>query len=173
MESIHKLENTIAGWYKQLPFHIPANIRKWLAENLWWLVIIGVVLGILGIITSLQAIFIASSYSNLLPYAVASGLGTTLTVSIWINIAMLLIMVAIEAMAVSPLKQQKKWGWDLMFLLMLLSAVLAVVSSILSMNILGLFPVAIGLVIGGFVLFEIRSNFISKTSGSGPIQPKN
>lgn len=173
MESIHKLENTIASWYKQLPFHIPANIRKWLAENLWWLVVIGVVLGILGIITLLQAVFVVTSYSRLLPYAVASGFGTTLAISTWINIAMLLIMIAIEAMAVSPLKQQKKWGWDLMFLLMLLSAVLAVVSSILSMNILGLFPVAIGLVIGGFVLFEIRSNFISKTSGSGPIQPKN
>jgi hypothetical protein len=43
METINKLETTVAGWYTGLP-HLPKTFTQWLAANVWWLALIGVVL---------------------------------------------------------------------------------------------------------------------------------
>ncbi len=49
MESLQKLEATVGEWYKGMP-HLPKNGQRWLAENAWWLVLIGVILGAIGAI---------------------------------------------------------------------------------------------------------------------------
>ena len=83
MESIHKLENMIEGWLKPLP-HLPTQWRKWLADNLWWITLVGVVLSVIGVIGLFIAMLIAipligtttSLYS-------AYGITTTQTYTGW------------------------------------------------------------------------------------------
>ena len=58
MKSIYKLEKMIESWLKPVP-HLPTEWRKWLADNAWWLTIIGVVLStisVLGMLIKLMAI---------------------------------------------------------------------------------------------------------------------
>ena len=49
MKSIYKLEKMIESWLKPVP-HLPTEWRKWLADNAWWLTIIGVVLSTISVL---------------------------------------------------------------------------------------------------------------------------
>lgn len=165
MELVKKLEGTLAGWYKQVPFHLPTGGRRWLAANVWWLVLVGVVLGVFSVIAAVQAVMWAQHttqlYSDAIAYygiAPATNNGLDMT-ALWVSILFFAAMVVLELMAVSPLKAQKKRGWNLLFLTMLLSAVSSVASAVLQMSPMSLVSAALGLAIGGYFLFEIHENF--------------
>lgn len=165
MEFVKKLEGMLAGWYKQVPFHLPAGGRKWLATNVWWLVLIGVVLGALSVFASVQAALWAQQatriYSDAIAYyGIAPAANTSLNMTaLWVSILFFAAIVVLELMAISPLKAQKKRGWNLLFLTMLVSAVSSVVSAVLQMSPMGLVGAALGLAIGGYFLFEIHESF--------------
>ena len=179
MELVKKLEGTLAGWYKQVPFHLPAGGRKWLASNVWWLVLIGVVLGILSVFASVQAAFWAQQVTNtysaaIAYYGIAPTANTSLNMtSLWVSILFFAAIVVLELMAISPLKAQKKRGWNLLFLTMLLSATSSVVSAVLQMSPMGLIGAAIGLAIGGYFLFEIHESFNGARAAKKTEAPKS
>lgn len=177
METISKLEKTIAGWYKQLPFHLPAEGRKWLAENAWWLVLIGVVVSVFGLLGMLRTILWAGEVSNSVLGNVAAYYGVATynpwtDGSLWISLASLAIILVLEAMAINPLKLRKKRGWDLMFLTMLVSAASALVTAVVTISLYSILLAAVGLAIGGFFLFEVREQFGTKTAESGSTKAK-
>lgn len=161
MESIKKLENMIEGWLKPLP-HLPANAQKWIAINIWWLELIGVVilafsgialLGTLGLALGITStIFGISAFSGLL------------AISSIISLAASAASVVVMAMAISPLKALKKKGWDLLFIALLINCASVVLSALIHMNglnfLTSLFSGAIGAAIGAYFLFEIRSYFV-------------
>jgi hypothetical protein len=171
MESIHKLENTIEGWLKPLP-HLPTNWRVWIAKNVWWIVLVGVILSVLGtlmlvagIMTAMAAVGTVNSVYG------AYGVNIVQDYSGWWYIASIVSMVflvatiVLEAMAITPLKAQNKKGWDLLFIVFLIGVASSVISAVLNIGsysvIANVIGSIIGIVIGAYFLFEIRSYFKS------------
>jgi len=171
MESIHKLENMIEGWLKPIP-HLPTEWRKWLAENVWWITLVGVVLSVIGVLGLIFALINAMAiFGSVSSFYSVYSVSTAQTYTGWwilaivVSLVFLVVTIAIEAMAIKPLKSQKKKGWDLMFLVLLIGAVSQVVNIILNFNPMSFIPnvifTAIGVAIGAYFLFELRSYFKS------------
>ncbi len=170
MEAVKKLEKTIEGWLKPVP-HLPSEWRKWLAENVWWLVLVGVILSVFAAFAALGAIITALSFMG----AATSFYGYyyTQTYSGWwfiasiISMVSLVITITLTVMAVNPLKEHKKKGWDLLFMAALVGLSLSLVSTVVSFNVVSFIPSLIGLAIGAFIgmyfLYEIRSHFNAAT----------
>jgi len=164
MELVHKLENMIEGWFKPLP-HMPAEGRKWLSENIWWITLIGVILAALGIFSLYNALNALNSLNNsfggIWTVAVEQAHGGMWTTSIYISMALLAATAAIEVVAISPLKVMSKKGWDLLFLAGIVGVVSGVVQAVLNVEIPNLIFTILGAAIGAYLLFEIRPSFKS------------
>ena len=118
MEQIEKLETTISGWFKDLP-RLPKGFTDWLADNLWWLTVIGVVLSVLGVLSILSIVLVAFGLTGLalggVPgayggYAAGAVVGTVLIATL-VSIAGFVLTIILMALAISPLKEKKKKGW--------------------------------------------------------------
>jgi len=174
MDFINKLETTVAGWAKNVP-HLPANGQKWIANNAWWIVLIGVILSGISLIVvffgTLAAIAILAGVSAG-TYNSFAGVGITgyTIVAAFIGLAFVLIRVLLMAAAISPLKALQKKGWVLLFVVWLVQAVSVVVGAVLTLSIGGFFVGiifgAIGLAISGYFLFEIRNQFAHTTQAA-------
>jgi hypothetical protein len=158
MQQVAQIEKTVAGWMKDLP-HLPKGLTKWLAENAWWLVIIGVVFGVFGLLATLSAMTLGSAVLGALG---APVLGGAFFVSSLISLIGAGVAVVVEAMAISLLKAMQKKGWDLLFLSTLVSVAGAVVSSLVSVNIIGIVWAALAAAISFYVLLEVKSYFGAK-----------
>jgi hypothetical protein len=169
MESIHKLENMIEGWLKPIP-HLPTEWRKWLAANVWWITLVGVVLSVIGVLGLIFALINAMAiFGAVSSFYSVYGVSTAQTYTGWwilataVSLVFLVVTIVIEAMAVKPLKSQNKKGWDLMFLVFLIGVVSQLVGIVLNFNAMSLIPsiifTALGIAIGAYFLFELRSYF--------------
>lgn len=162
MEQVHKLENMIEGWLKPLP-HLSTDWRKWIAKNVWWITLIGVVIsvmGIFGLLTALSIFGAATSFYGAMMYsAVVQTHGGFWFVFMYASLALLALTTVIEAMAISPLKVQHKKGWDLLFFAYLAGVASGVVTGVFNIDVMGLIGTAISAVIGAYFLFEVRSYF--------------
>ena len=168
MELINKLEKVLAGWLKSLP-RLPRSGQKWLAENVWWLALISAILTGISILFSLGAIGTYVSYSASLAsfgaynYIAAASYASGWLISTVISLIFSAIIVLLTAIAVNPLKAMKNRGWQLLFIIYLISAVEVVVNAVLTLSVIGfLFGIifgAIGLIIGGYFLLQIKSYF--------------
>ena len=163
MEIIRKLENAIAKLAKDLP-HLPAGGRKWLGENVWWIVIVGASITALATIINLVNLINAINALNALSAFIAVGGISTwaITVAI-INMVFVVAQVVVLALAVQPLMKKQKKGWTLLFLTSIISAIALVVYAVISLNVvtllLSLIFGAIFLAVGLYFLFEIREEF--------------
>jgi drug/metabolite transporter (DMT)-like permease len=165
MESINKLENTIAGWLKPLP-HLPTTWQKWIAENVWWITVIGVILSVIGVVAligSLSFLSFVTSSSYYYGYYVAQSHTSLWMISSVVSILFMIVSIVLMAMAINPLKLMKKKGWGLLFLTFVVGALSTIVSIILNFNVFTFIPSiifgAIGLAISAYFLYEIRSYF--------------
>ena len=164
MFKISKVENMVGGWLKSVP-HLPRGGQKWLAENVWWIVLIGVIAGAISLLVGLAAIFsymafvgnAASYYYTVSPYGSGWIIGTV--VSLLFSVAIVILL----ATAITPLKALKLSGWNKLFIVLLVNAVSAVLGAILSFSvggfIFGIIFGAIGVAISAYFIFEIRSHF--------------
>ena len=156
MQYADSVANTVAKWMKDVP-HLPKEFTKWLAENAWWLTIIGVAFsafGILGLLTAMTA------GSVVLTAVGATAYSGMFLVSSIISVVGYGAAIVLQAMAISPLKAMKKRGWDLMFLSLLVSVALGVLGSLLSVNILGVLLGLVGAAIGAYVMLELKHYFV-------------
>lgn len=173
MDTVKKLEQTFKQWHKESPVHIPDSAKKWLAVNSWWLVAVGVVISILSLLGTLRTLLWSESMirqaQNIAnTFGVAIPDHTANVVGLWISVATMIVVVLISLKAIQPLKKLQKSGWDLLFLSFLVAIVGTTVSGLVDGSIV---PTLIGLVIGvflgGFMLFEIRDQFVkAKTAKS-------
>ncbi len=169
MSTIEKIEDKVAGWLKPVP-HLPAGAQKWIANNVWWIVLVGTILSglglLIGLVGFLGVLALVGTTTSYYGAAVTGSVyGGGWVISALVSLAFTLGALILFARAVSPLKALKKQGWKLLFLVLLLDTVYVVLNSIFSFSIIGfIFGIifgAIGIAIGAYFLFEIRSHFVS------------
>lgn len=164
MSTISKTEDMVGKWLKPVP-HLPKNGQKWLAENVWWIVMIGAIAAAISILTGILAIFsyLAFVGNEAAYYYTVSPYGSGWMISTIVSLLISALGVLLLGMAITPLKALQRKGWDLLFLVVLIGAAGVVASSILSFSIIGfIFGIifgAIGVAIGAYFTFEIRSYF--------------
>lgn len=165
MDSLHKFEATVAEWYRDVP-HLPKGGQRWIADNAWWIILVAVIFGAFGIVSLFTLIaglsvvtttygIYGSAYNTIAP-TVYTGMGL---VTAWITLASLAASTVIMACAITPLKAQKKKGWDLLFLSDIIYFALVVLAAVVSFNFFGIVGPLIGTAISFYFLFEIRSYF--------------
>lgn len=161
MNSVGKLEITIAGWYKGLP-HLPAEVRKWLAENVWWITLVGVIFGAFSVLGMLFFSLLAGAALT----AIAGGLGAVAGAAIFLSVLFAVLLgvacLVLAGMAINPLKAMQKKGWTLLFWVFLIEVATVVVTNLLSANFMGLIWGLLWAAVGGYFIFELRSYFDGK-----------
>jgi hypothetical protein len=164
MELLYKLEKIVFNWFKNIP-GLPEGARKWLADNIWWIVIIGTVLTIISILGSLAALSTRISLQGTIAasYYISTVNSTWLTIADIVAIVFMILEVILLILAIQPLKEKQKKGWVLLFATWLLGGVALVVNALLGLNVLHFIVAilfgAIWLAISGYFLFEIHSQF--------------
>lgn len=158
MKTIDTLEKEIAGWYRAIP-HLPKGGQQWLFENIWWMTLIGAIIGGLGalslvLITLFGGVFLAGAV--FLFSARYGGLALLIAAVI---VAVILLNVVVAAMAVSPLKTKQKKGWTLLFVALLLALVSMVLNDLVKLSFFGILEDLLRVAVGGYFLFEIRELF--------------
>ena len=164
MELINKIEKTVLGWTKNVP-HLPLVGQKWLADNVWWIALVG------AIISGIAALFALSGLFALLamlggPSSVYYVYGNYSEIAVLTSVTSLVFLIIngiLLALAVNPLKAKQKKGWVLLFLVLLVQAISIVINAVISFSVLGFIMAilfgAIGLAIGAYFVFEIHGQF--------------
>lgn len=157
MMSLNQLEKQIEEWLKPLP-HLPTTSRKWIGENVWWITLIGVVIDGFAALAIYQAATVLNQFTNYLNIVgVTNTSGWTL--SMMVSLALFVLTAVIMALAITPLKEMKKKGWDFLFMAGIVSIVASVFNYGSGSLVGSIISAAIGAVIGMYFLFEIRSQF--------------
>jgi hypothetical protein len=171
MEFITKLEKKVLGWVKGVP-HLPVEGQKWLAENMWWMVLVLAIISGVNFLYTLAALvtqidLIGSASSS---YYISSSFTSLSIVNLVIKLLLVGITGLLLALAVKPLQVRSKKGWVLLFIILLVEALWVVVHAALSLNFSGfivsmLFGVvggeigAIVLLVCAYFVFEVHSQF--------------
>jgi hypothetical protein len=158
MDTVRKLETTVAGWYKAVP-HLPKEVRKWLSENLWWIVLIGVIIGALALLNVLFFTLLAGTVLTALGGGVGAAVGVVIFIGVLVSVALGLVAVVLGGMAITPLKAMQKKGWTLLFIVLLIEVVSTVITHVLSYNLFGLVWGLLWVAVGGYFLFEVHEAF--------------
>jgi hypothetical protein len=158
MDHINKLEARVALWYKNAP-HLPKGGQQWLADNIWWIVLVFVVIGSFGLLGLLSAAFVGGALLVGFGGIYGAALGGLAILIAFLAIGFGLVNLVIGAFAISPLKDKRKKGWSLLFLTLLISAGSAAIALLFTLDVLGLVRELLYITVGGYFLFEIREYF--------------
>lgn len=164
MEQLVKLEHWVHDKVKAVP-HLPVAAQRWLAKNVWWIVLIGVVIGGISLLFSMGTLLTIASLIGAVSssYYVLGAPTAWTVVSGFIGLLFLAGILVLNGLAVQPLQKMQKKGWVLLFLSWLLAVVSVIVNGILSLNpfsfVFGLIFGAIFLAVAGYFLFEIHGQF--------------
>lgn len=165
MDVLHKFEKRLLQWLKNVP-HLPIGVRKWLGENIWWIVLAGVVIGSIWavllffqIMANIAFLGTTGATYHLNPVFVSPWVIVTGFVSLFFSV----ITILLSAFAIQPLKARMKQGWVLLFIVWLVNVVAIVVGAILSLNpLIFIFNLLFGAIFAalvGYLLFEIHGQF--------------
>lgn len=158
MEYVERLERTLAAWYGRLP-HLPEKGRRWVADNSWWIVLIGTIvmaLGMIGVLSVLLAGTMVLSVFAGLYGAVFGGILALLTL-LWIGLYVLTTV--LMAMAINPLRMHAKKGWRLLLWVMTIGVAVEITYVFVSADVGSFIWSMIVTALGSYVLFEIRHYF--------------
>lgn len=166
MDTVKSLEKQLLEVNKGLP-KLPAGLTKWLADNGWLLVLIGIVFSITALVMVVPLMLIAFGISTTVGVGnMMSGYGFTPLIGslAWLSTSLsfvnFLIIIVLEAKAVTPLKNKLIRGWQLIFIASLINLAFSVFTNIvtgsLSSLILGLIVYAFGF----YVLAQLHPHFV-------------
>jgi hypothetical protein len=158
METVKNLEKTIAKWYESAP-HLPNEAKKWLAENVWWLTLIGVIVGAIGVLSLLFFTVLTGAFLTAIAGGVGAVIGGLIMIGVLGSLILSVISVFLGGLAINPLKALQKKGWVLLFIIFLLEIVAIIVSNIFTLNIFSMVWSLLWAAVGGYLLFEVRSYF--------------
>jgi hypothetical protein len=145
MEQQLPLEKEMRDIFAKFPA-FPESLVDLLVTIAPWVAIIGAIFGILGFL-SLVGIGSFVSVASIGVGAYGS------TWKMWVSILGLGIAAVIYLLAFSPLRAQKKRGWDLMYYAFLLNLFINLIT-------FSIFALIIGFLIGGWILFQVRPKYV-------------
>lgn len=160
MENVRKLEVMVASWYKNMP-HLPKNGQKWLAENIWWLILVLVVIGAMGVASVVMATFFAGVLLSTVGGPVGAAVGGIALVAVLVTLLFSIVVLVISAMAVPPLRMLQKKGWTLLFIVILLQVVAHAATFLLNFNLIALVWNLFFTAVAAYFLFEVRDHFVA------------
>lgn len=163
MESVRKLEVSLISWYKQWP-HLPKDITKFISEWAWLFTLIGVIISALGVFALVSAVFLGAAIFTGVGGVYGAAVGRALTLAILVSVVFSVVVIYLAAIAIAPLKEKRKRGWDLLFYVTLVNLAGTVVNAVVNYSVFGLIGAAIGAILSGYVLFEVRDSFVSHAS---------
>lgn len=164
MEFISQLERTVLGWVKSVP-HIPSTARKWLGDNVWWIIAIAAAISGIAALGFLVGLFgqFAALTTVALSYYASTSIVMWVIVQTSVSLVFTALLCVLFASAIMPLKAKQKKGWVLVFAALLLSIISIVVDAVLTFNTFGFITAIIfgGLVVAiwAYFLFEIHGEF--------------
>ena len=177
MKPLADLEKSLGDVFKDAPV-LPKGLKDFLVQIAPWAVLLG---GIFSLWSAWGIYKWANTANSFVDYAneLSRAYGgdvietTRWSVSLYISLAILVVIGLIYLYAFSPLKAMKKQGWDLLFLAMIVNLVYGVVIAFTSYGGFGnLIGTLIGSVIGAYILFQIRDYYIGKQKvASKPASP--
>lgn len=151
MEQNLPLEKEIADIFAKFP-PFPDNVKEILVKIAPYLCILGVVFGGLALL-AVVGVGVGVSAIGAAAYG---GMGVY-----WVSMAILAIMVILEALAISPLMKRQKKGWNNLYYVFLLSLVNGVVGMFgYGGMVSGVISIALTFGIGGWILFQTREKYI-------------
>lgn len=158
------LEKTLDGvFHLKAPFQLPANVTKWLADNAWWIVLVGAVLSVLSIFSMYSLLNTVNQADAWLDaYGVNDSYMAQSTNSIYLSMAASAVSAVLLFMASSKLKVHQKAGWNLLYYNFLINAFVSLISFALvspSSLVGSLIGFVIGFAIGAYILFQLRGHF--------------
>lgn len=148
MDHASALESWLAPIFAQAP-HIPAGGRKVISDILPWLSLVFGILGIIGLL-SLGGLSMWIS-----PYMMLSGVFHS--ISLILTLILGLLSSILTFVAFNPLLAKKKKGWNYSFYALIVSAVSTLIHLIFMYS--GGLGSIIGIIIGAYLLFEIREMY--------------
>ncbi len=142
MNYLNDLKKTLDKYYVKLP-KFPKGLNNFIVSVSPWLALIFGALAISAGVLSLMS-----------PFAVIVGLHGY-AVTVFISLIILLVQGVIELLAFSPLRGRKIRGWNLMFY----SLMLSLISSIVTLNVFSVLNSILGVLIGYYILYQIKSYY--------------
>lgn len=134
-------------YYAKLPA-LPKGATEFIVSIAPWLAL---VFGVLAILSGIAAFGFLSVLS---PFAAVAG-ATQYAFTGLLAALVLVVQGAVELLAFPSLKSRKVRGWNLMFL----SLLLMVVSSVFYLSVFGVVQSLIGLLIGYYFLYQVKSYY--------------
>lgn len=163
MKIVKKIEKLVEEWIRPLP-RLPKSAQKWVAINIWWLQLVGVVVLAISGVGILATLSLALN-ANTAVFDLSNLGGITMPIISIISLVSMLLNVIVMGMAVSPLKSFKRKGWDLLFIAVLINCFSVFLSAITRLSfsafVSSVFSGAVIIIISTYLLFEIRSFFVS------------
>lgn len=160
MEEIKKIENVVAGWHQKLP-HMSTNARQWLANNIWWIVLIAAVLQGAAIFGALMMLLVVNGFLRGVMGLYLFGVepSSLMTFTAFLSLILYIINLILMIVAITPLRHKLKKGWTLLFIVMLINAVPVVLDLIWSFDVGSFVINAMFIAVLVYFLFEIRHLF--------------
>lgn len=177
METVKSIEQQLIKINQDLP-KLPKGLTKWLAEYAWLLTLIGVVLSVMTllafvpiVLTAFGVVSTANLGLGLAGYNTTYGFDMLGWLGMIVSIVSALIVLYLEAIAITPLRIKQYRGWQLLFFASLVSLALTVVSDIIAMQIVSIIMSLVFSAIGFYILFQLRPYFVpaaTKTTEKKP-----
>lgn len=165
MEAVKKVENTLSGFFKDVP-GLPASAKESLVKIGPWLALIFGVLQLLAAWWLWQLAQIAENLgtftNNLSVYYSGQPVGLTAVdrTMIYVGLIVLVVDAVILLMAYPQLKKRTRRGWDLLFLAALVNLVYALMTIFIEGRGIGAAIASLlGSAIGFYVLFQVREKY--------------
>jgi len=160
LKMAHGWEKQLADFFAKFP-HVPESGRKVIVQILPWLAL---VFGILGIIAAVAGGLIMSILS--IPALLTGNIGGLV---MFTAVIVSLTAAILEVLAFKPLQTGMKKGWNFLYyalLLGIISTLISILGNTVNGSVYGMTVIvptlisgAIGFIIGGWILFEVRGHF--------------
>lgn len=172
--TVSGLEKWLDENYKKVPFQLPSGAKEWIARNVYWIAAIAGVLGLLAALSlwrAAESVQELSRYANELSavYGATSPAATGLGIFWWILLGVMVLQAVIALLAVAPLKDRRKAGWNLLFYSALINVAVGVSYLFISgYGVSNFIGSLVGAAIGLYFLFQIRPYFVGAKQ---PVKP--
>lgn len=146
-DNLSQLETTLDEYFGKKAPQMPDNIKELLVKFAPYLVILGLLFTIPGL---LAVVGFGGFASMVAPFG---GMNAMKAVTgMWLGIILMVPVVVLEAMALPGLFAKTKQGWKYMYFASLVS----ILANVLQFNLVG---AVIGAIISFYILFQIKSEY--------------